>query len=222
VPQSYKIFSVPHNRVVIRCDTSQASVCPDARGQPAGPVGRSFYLFLHDLAHGVPQLTGTDLHLKGTRQDFDPTTSEPIVLMQFTHKGASKFHDVTREEAHRGASKGTPQHFAIVLDREIRSFPQIDYSENPDGIEGSNGAQITGINSVKEAKDLALVLQSGALPYNFQQIERADVSATLGKDSLQEAKKAAAGGLIVVAIFLLVLYRFLGLIAVLPASRASS
>src|SRR5204863_10193588 len=68
--------------------------------------------------------------------------------------------------------------------------------------------------SIKEAKDLALVLQTGALPVNFEQIERTDVSATLGKDSLQQAKKAALIGLIVVALFLLVLYRFLGLVAV--------
>src|SRR5205823_2157795 len=66
-----------------------------------------------------------------------------------------------------------------------------------------------------EAKDLALVLQTGALPVNFQQIERTDVSATLGKDSLRQAWEAAAVGLLIVAIFLLVLYRFLGVVAVL-------
>src|SRR5262249_28683925 len=65
-----------------------------------------------------------------------------------------------------------------------------------------------------EAKDLALVLQTGALPVNFQQIERTDISATLGKDSLNEAKKAALIGLLIVAIFLLALYRFLGVVAV--------
>src|SRR5213079_525813 len=57
--------------------------------------------------------------------------------------------------------------------------------------------------------------QTGALQYNFQQIERTDVSATLGKDSLNEAKKAALIGLLLVVIFLLLLYRFLGLVAVI-------
>jgi len=66
-----------------------------------------------------------------------------------------------------------------------------------------------------EAKDLALVLQTGALPVSFVQIARTDVSATLGKSSLQEAWKAAAVGLAIVALFLLVLYRFLGLVAVI-------
>ena len=67
---------------------------------------------------------------------------------------------------------------------------------------------------MQEAKDIALVLQTGALPVKFNTIERTDVSATLGKDSLAQAWKAALVGLILVAIFLLVVYRFLGLVAV--------
>src|SRR5204863_2532723 len=108
-----------------------------------------------------------------------------------------------------------PQHFAIVLDREIRSFPQIDFNKSDlaGGISGN--AEISGIKSIGEAKDLALVLQTGALPVNFVPIERTDISATLGKDSLSEAKKAALIGLLLVAVFLLVLYRFLGLVAVI-------
>src|SRR6185503_5124980 len=106
-------------------------------------------------------------------------------------------------------------HFAIVLDGEIKSWPQIDYKQYPDGIDPINGAQITGLQSLGEAKDLALVLQTGALPVNFAIAERTDVSATLGKDSLKEAQRAALVGLLVVAIFLLLLYRFLGVVAVI-------
>src|SRR5207237_327359 len=138
----------------------------------------------------------------------------PVVLMQFTGSGSSKFRHVTSEEYNRGKNRNIPQHFAIVLDREIRSFPQIDYTKSDlaGGITGN--AEISGIKSLHEAKDLALVLQTGALPVNFVQIERTDVSATLGKDSLHQALKAAIAGLIVVAVFLLLLYRFLGLVAV--------
>jgi SecD/SecF fusion protein len=59
------------------------------------------------------------------------------------------------------------------------------------------------------------VLQTGALPVKFTTLQRTDVSATLGADSLQEAKRAAIVGLVVVALFLLVVYRFLGLVAVI-------
>src|SRR5919198_2955738 len=225
----YKVLAVPHNTVVVTCDSTEV-VCPGPSGRQGGNTipppakGKSYYYLLkHDPSlknsvgdvTGVPQLTGSDLKLSGTRQDFDPTTNEPVVLMQFTGQGSHNFQQVTSEEYNRGRTRQIPQHFAIVLDREIRSFPQIDYTKSDlaGGISGN--AEISGIKSISEAKDLALVLQTGALPVNFVQIERTDVSATLGKDSLNEAKKAALIGLLVVAIFLLVLYRFLGLVAVL-------
>ena len=47
-------------------------------------------------------MTGADLKLSGTRQDFDTTTGQPIVTMQFTDKGSDKFGDITNEEADRG------------------------------------------------------------------------------------------------------------------------
>src|SRR4051794_14556956 len=224
----FTVRALPHNTVVITCDSTEV-VCPGDSGQQGGntiappPPGKSYYyLFTHNPdktgvgdVKGVPQLTGSDLKLSGTRQDFDPTTNEPVVLMQFTGSGSHKFQAVTSEEYRRGANRRIPQHFAIVLDREIRSFPQIDFTKSDlaGGISGN--AEISGIKSISEAKDLALVLQTGALPVNFVQIERTDVSATLGKDSLNEAKKAALIGLLLVAIFLLLLYRFLGLVAVI-------
>jgi SecD/SecF fusion protein len=227
LPKGWAILPVPEKVVVVTCGSTE-TVCPGGGQQTGGvtnppPPGQTYYyLFKHDPSvegvsgiKGIPQMTGSDLKLSGTRQDFDPTTNEPEVLMQFTDSGSSKFQRVTAEEYTRGQIKKQPQHFAIVLDREIRSFPQIDYTKADlaGGITGN--ARITGINSIKEAKDLALVLQTGALPVNFVQIERTDVSATLGKDSLNEAKKAAVIGLLVVALFLLVFYRFLGLVAVI-------
>ncbi|MDQ2983756.1 MAG: protein translocase subunit SecD [Actinomycetota bacterium] len=214
-----QILAVPKNRAVIQCGKKDR-FCPGTQEQV--PTQTYYYLFVHDPKaekvpgiKGVPQMTGGDLKLSGTRQDFDTRTNTPNVLMQFTGKGSDKFRRVTQEEWLRGKTKGTPQHFAIVLDREMRSFPQIDPKDASlsGGIAGN--AEITGIGSVQEAKDLALVLQTGALPVNFEQIERTEVSATLGKDSLKQAKRAALIGLLVVALFLLVLYRFLGVVAVI-------
>ena len=45
-----------------------------------------------------------------------------------------------------------------MLDREIKSWPSIDWEQYPNGIAGTNGVQITGIGDLQEAKDLALVL----------------------------------------------------------------
>ncbi len=208
------ILAVPAKTTVITCSAASAVICPPG----ISPVGTSYYLFKHDLTNpdGPPQMTGKDLKLSGTRADFDTTTSEPEVLMQFTKHGNKRFHEITKDEAVRGQIKGSAQHFAIVLDNEIRSFPQIDYQQYPTGIDPTGGgARITGIRSVGESKNLALVLQTGALPVKFKTIERTDVSATLGKDSLKQAKDAALVGLLLVAVFLLLLYRFLGLVAVI-------
>jgi len=222
------VLRVPKDTIVVSCDPASGN-CLSAK-QINSP--KAFYLLKHRLPdangdNGIPEMTGTDLKLSGTRADIDPNTSQPVVLMQFTGHGKKVFHDITRQEAQRGslACQGASsqqdiqrcaQHFAIVLDNQIQSVPYIDFKRNPDGIPGDNGAQIDmGGGSLSDAKKLALVLQTGALPVTFTTAERTDVSATLGKDSLSQAKKAAAVGLIVVALFLLLFYRFLGLVAVI-------
>jgi SecD/SecF fusion protein len=222
VPPGHKLFAVPPETVVVSCGKGEV-VCPGVA--QTNPTATSWYLMRYTPPE-VPEMTGEDLKLSGTRQDFDTRTGEPIVLMDFTSRGADTFERITRDIAQRGkllfntvgGGQGDPspflQHFAIVLDREIKSWPTIDFQEYPGGISGSNGAQISGLQSIKEAKDLALVLQTGALPVEFRTLDQTAISATLGKDSLQEAKTAAIVGLLAVAIFLLVVYRFLGLVAV--------
>jgi SecD/SecF fusion protein len=229
VPKDWTILAVPANTVVVSCDVA-AGNCLSAQQLASR---RAFYLLKHrdpdkNGENAIPEMTGKELKLSGTRADIDPQTSAPVVLMQFTGKGKKVFHTITRREAERGAlvCQGNrdsaavsrcAQHFAIVLDGEIQSVPYIDFVRNPDGIPGDNGAQIElgQGGSLGEAKKLALVLQTGALPVKFETAERTDVSATLGKDSLNQAKKAAFFGLVIVALFLLLLYRFLGLVAVI-------
>ncbi|MBW8741950.1 MAG: protein translocase subunit SecD, partial [Acidobacteria bacterium] len=226
VPKDWHVVPVPKNTVVTSCEVTKGNCL----GVPQGTTAKTvFYLLKHnDNANKpIPEMTGRELKLSGTRADFS-TDNQPIVTMQFTGKGKKVFHDITRAEAQRGSLQGqggcdqqqvlaNSQHFAIVLDRQIESAPYIDYCKNPDGIPGDNGAEIElgSSGSIGEAKRLALVLQTGALPVRFATAERTDVSATLGKDSLNQAKRAALVGLLLVAIFLLVLYRFLGLVAVI-------
>ena len=222
LPDGYKLFAVPPNTVVVQCGRGEV-VCPGV-GE-LNPTKNSYYLFRYTPPE-VPEMTGKDLNLDGTRQDFDTTTGEPIVLMDFTDKGADTFERITRDVAQRGRllfntlgggqgdHRNYLQHFAIVLDREIKSWPTIDFEEYPGGISGSNGAQISGLADTGEAKDLALVLQTGALPVEFRTLDQTAISATLGKDSLEEAKLAALVGLLAVAVFLLIFYRFLGVVAV--------
>ncbi len=221
-PEGSEFLGLPGDRVIITCSPESAVVCPH-QGSGFTPDKTYYYLFKYqptDPEKPIPELTGKDLKADNTRQDFDQL-GQPVVLMEFTDSGGDVFHNITRELAVRGrlktgqlgASSPILQHFAIVLDDEIRSWPSIDFTENPDGI-GGGRAQITGLAGVNEAKDLALVLQTGALPYSFEQVDRTDVSATLGKDSLHEALIAGIGGLIAVALFLLLFYRVLGVVAI--------
>ena len=223
--KGYRLLSVPGKAKIVRC-TPQAVVCPGVNEVP--PTQTYYYLFRFqptDAENPIPQMTGADLKLDGTRQDFDTSPGgggRAIVTLQFTDRGADRFGEITRAEAQRGklltnlrgGGDKITQHFAIVLDEEIRSWPQIDWETYPNGISGSNGAQITGLDSLQEAKDLALVLQTGALPVDFRQLTATTVSATLGEDSLREAELAAIGGLAIVALFLILFYRVLGVIAV--------
>jgi SecD/SecF fusion protein len=208
-----QLLVVPQGMVVVTCGTN-AVVCPGANGAGVEPVRTYSYLLKYDPPK-VPQMTGEDLKLSGTRADFDTQTGGPIVTMEFTKRGSDRFQEITAQEWTRGKIKDAPQHFAIVLDREIRTFPQIDYTDPTlSGGIGGGRAQIEGLESIGEAKDIAVVLQTGALPVNFQTLDRTDISATLGKDSLREAWRAAIGGLVLVVVFLLLFYRFLGLVAV--------
>jgi SecD/SecF fusion protein len=224
-PSGTEILAVPPGMTAISCAVAVAQVCPGA--QVAAPIYYYLFAYRPNSPEGPPELTGKDLKLSGTRADSDPQKG-PIVDLAFTGHGSKMFQKITKAEYERGklaaslaGHGGDPQfvtqyaaHNAIVLDGQIRSTPYIDYTDSTlsDGISGN---AIIDVQSYGEAKDLALVLQTGALPVDFQQIARTDVSATLGKSSLHEAWVAAAVGLAVVAVFLLLVYRFLGLVAVL-------
>ena len=230
LPKGWRTFGVPPSTVIVECGIGEV-VCPGVAGE--SPQQNYYYLFKFDRSQAaidegtaVPEMTGEDLRLSGTRQDFDTQSGQPIVSMQFTDSGGDKFGEITAREAQRGKLKFNTlgggqgdyrnfvQHFAIVLDRQIKSWPSIDFRDNPNGIRG-NAAQITGIGELGEAQDIALVLQSGALPVTFQTLESTTISASLGQDSLAEAKLAALAGLIAVALFLLIFYRVLGVVAVI-------
>jgi SecD/SecF fusion protein len=167
-----------------------------------------------------PGLTGTDI--TDPKQSFDQTASnEPIVTFSFTDKGRRAFQAITRQIAQRGQDNSLPgsdpvsssQHFAIVLDNQLVSAPYIDFQQNPDGIDGSTGAQISGGFTIQSAQDLAKILQIGALPIRLDLISRSQVSATLGQQALSQGLIAGLAGFIVVAVFLIAFYRVLGLIA---------
>ncbi len=171
-----------------------------------------------------PALSGTDI--TDPKQEFDEL-KQPNVTFQFTDDGRAAFHEVTRKIALRGQARafGSPTgqqaeelsgRFAVVLDNEVKTRPLINFDENPDGIDGRTGAQISGgFNNITDAQDLATILQIGALPINLKLISQTQVSATLGEQALDQGLKAGLIGLALVILFLILYYRMLGVVATL-------
>ena len=161
-------------------------------------------------------LLGSDI--TNPQPSTDSTTGQPDVTFGFTSKGQHEFQAVTKAIARRGdlvsgLGHTYDQHFAVALDNQLITVPSIDYKLYPDGIDGSNGADITGGFTTQSATDLATQLRLGALPIGLKLISESQVSATLGKQALNQGLVAGLAGLIIVAIFLIAFYRVLGLIA---------
>jgi SecD/SecF fusion protein len=210
-PHKGLVIEVPPGTIVV----SEKPV--DDTGQPIEDGEPGWYALKDD-----PALSGTDI--KNPKQEADEL-GQPNVAFQFTDQGQEAFQEVTRKIAQRGqaqsigtvsgkAAEESSGHFAVVLDNEVKTRPIINFAENPDGIDGRTGAQISGgFTSIQEAQDLATVLEIGALPINLKLISQTQVSATLGSQALDAGIKAGVVGLTLVILFLLLFYRFLGLIA---------
>ncbi len=196
----------------------QARPVESASGKITNPSPNSWYVI-----NDNPVLTGNDV--TNPQQGYDEGAGgngQPNVNFGFTSKGKALFEQVTKEIAHRGQEAQLPgvskeaalQHFAVVLDGQLITTPSIDYTKYPEGIDASNGSEISGGFTLTSAQELAEELQSGALPIRLSLISRSQVSATLGKQALSQGLLAGLVGLAVVCLFLLLFYRVLGAIAV--------
>lgn len=132
---------------------------------------------------------------------FDEQTGFPNVQLTFNDEGRAKFAKATRENL------GKPIY--IFLDKQVISAPVVQ-AEIPSG-----QAVITGDFDVKEAKELATLLNGGALPVSISLIEQRNIGATLGDESVKNSLVAGLVGLLIVAIFMVTLYRLPGFLAVI-------
>ena len=178
----------------------------------------SFYV-LND----EPVLNGSDIdNPQQSFQNEGGGSGLPDVTFGFSAHGRKVFEAVTKRISERGVNAQLPgvpkaaalQHFAVVLDEQVITAPSIDYTQYPNGIDASNGSEITGGFTLTSAQNLADELQSGALPIKLELISHSQVSATLGKQALRQGLLAGLVGLLIVCVFLLAFYRVLGVIAV--------
>ncbi len=159
------------------------------------------------LIESNPKLTGDEL--QDARVQIDQQKNEPYVSLEFKSQGAKLFEQLTGDNVGK--------RMAIVLDGNVYSAPNINEKI------GGGRAQITlgrgGFDqSMREARDLALVLRAGALPVQLDFQEQRSVGPSLGQDSIVKARYASIIGCIVVFLFILIYYKMAGGIAMMTLS----
>lgn len=148
------------------------------------------------------ELTGR--YLDKAVLEFNQTTGEPIVSLQFNTEGSALFEKITRENI------GKP--VAIYLDGEPISIPTVN-----EAITGGQ-AQISGSFTPEEAKTLVGRLNSGALPVPISLVSTQTIGPSLGEQATAAGVKAALIGFLAIALFLIIWYRLPGFIAVIALS----
>ena len=138
--------------------------------------------------------------VRSASQGFHPENNSPIVNFTFNTRGAKLFGDAT--SANRG------KRFAIILDGVSQSAPVIRSA-----ILGGSG-YIEGSFTTESAKDLATIIQAGALPADVRVEAESLVGPTLGQDSIEAGTMASMIGLVLVAVFMIIAYGLFGGFAV--------
>ncbi|MCX7951721.1 MAG: protein translocase subunit SecD [Clostridiales bacterium] len=142
-------------------------------------------------------ITGEDV--KDASVGVDPKTNQPVVQLKLNESGTKKFAEATQKY------KG--QTISIYMDEEVVSSPVVN------DVITSGDAIITGSKDIEEAKRLAGIIKSGALPVKLQPATVKTIGPSLGADAIPTSKKAATVGIILVMIFMALYYRIPGLIA---------
>jgi|SRR3989344_4910352 len=143
----------------------------------------------------------TGRYLKRAALDFNQTTFEPVVDLEFNGEGEKIFSDLTRENIDK--------RLAIYIDGIPLSAPVVR-----EEITGGK-AQISGQFTPPEAKALVRNLNAGALPIPIKLISQQIIGASLGNDALARGIRAGMYGAAAIAVFLIFWYRILGLAAIL-------
>ena len=199
VGESYRIIvEIPgitdvSNAIDLIGTTAQLSFREEA-SQAAKIATPSSYLEIWPKDSGL-----TGQNLKRSQVIFDPQTGAPQVSLEFDSQGAKNFEEIT------GRNLGKT--IAIFLDQSLISAPSVNAK-----ISGGQ-AVIQGQFSLPEAKQLSVLLNAGALPVPLKVIQQRQIGATLGIKTINNSLIAGVIGLSTVAIFMIVNYKFLGLVA---------
>lgn len=173
----------------------------------AREVRASHILFGKTSADAIPELAYTETGLTGkylerATADFHGQQyglGDPVVSIQFDAEGTKLFEDITERNI------GKP--LAIFIDGEMISDPIVN-----EKIAGGQ-AVISGNFTAEETKDLARRLNEGALPVPLKLVAEGSRSASLGEEDFAKSIQAGMIGLGLVMLYMILYYRFLGIVA---------
>jgi len=157
------------------------------------------YLFFSLVPSGWQDTSLDGKHFQTASVVFDPTTNFPVVSIQFDEEGGKIFQELTQ--------KNVSKRIAIFVGGQLISAPVVQ----EEIIGGS--AIISGSRNVDEARTFAQDLNTGAIPAPIHLVGQRTVEASLGADSLRASVLAGLTGLAIVLLYLLIMYRLLGLVA---------
>ena len=193
-----KLLSLPEVATRLKNSNGQFLLSQNNQEMTDNSIEKIYKLY---YVEDKPELTGgivdearADLGSLGSG-----SAGQAVVSLSMNSDGSRTWSRVT------GANIG--ERIAIVLDKKVHMAPSIR-EKIPSG-----RTQIEGFANISEAKDLAIILRAGALPAPVNIIEERIVGPSLGADSIKQGTQAVTLGLILVLIFILIYYKFSGLIA---------
>ncbi|ONI77433.1 protein translocase subunit SecDF [Kribbella sp. ALI-6-A] len=213
----------PREAAAVIGKTAQLSfheVLEQVAEKPAKPAAGDLYLPSQDggvLKLAKPAMTGEKVGGAEAVLDPNQVAAGWIVQLNFKDGGGKIWSQITGKAACQPV--GTPGRLiAIVLDNEVLTAPQVDPTGGNQlcniGLP-ENNSTITGNFGEEEAKDLSALISGGALPLPVEVIDQRTVGPSLGKDAIQASALAGIIGVTLTALFIVVVYRLVGLMAVI-------
>jgi len=159
------------------------------------------------LADGSIVLEGTDVSdAQGGSASDQLGNSQFVVDLTFTNEGTAKFAEATRKAYNDGINKET---LGIYFDEDFISVPTVQ------AVLTDGKAQISGMRSFEEAERIASQIRIGGLKLELEELRSNVVGAQLGEEAVRTSLLAALIGLIIIAVFMIVVYRIPGVASVI-------
>ncbi|MEU2022262.1 protein translocase subunit SecD [Streptomyces sp. NPDC016469] len=163
------------------------------------------------LALGPAALSGAGV--KEASASFDAQQGAGWTVSLDFHKDAGRNWTRLTGEAACHPVQDERRRVAIVLDKRVISSPQVSPTVSCGTGLPSGSTRITGSFSADEARELALLIEGGALPVPVEIVEQRTVGPTLGAAAIDASARAALIGAAATALFIIVIYRLFGALA---------